>query len=161
MSRRGFFLDCQALPPPLNTTTYTQGVTLYRQQRVLECALNRVSQQEWGVAGSVKGNSAAAHSVSAVVETDNDGRVIFFSSQCDCRIGHHCLHGVALVVKGRFQSEYLPASPDPVSPQNDPPRAVFQPYQSHGLFDDAPLLPPALPARPDAAAATPLLVPTG
>ena len=160
MSRRGFFLDIQALPPPLSAATHTQGVALYRQQRVLECVLNRVSQQEWGAAGSVKGHSAAAHSVSAVVETDSDGRVTFFSSQCDCRVGRHCLHGVALVVKGHFQSEYLPASPDPVNPQTDAPRAVFQPYQSHGLFDDAPLLPPALPMRPGAAAAAPLLVPT-
>ena len=160
MSRRGFFLDCQALPPPLNTATFTQGVTLYRHQRVLECALNRVSQQEWGLAGSVKGNSAAAHSVSAVVETDSDGRITFFSSQCDCRIGRHCLHGVALVVKGRFQSEHSQALPDPVNPQTSAPRAAFQPYQSHGLFDNAPLLPPVLTTQPDAAAATPLLVPT-
>ena len=92
MSRRGFFLDIQALPPPLSAATHTQGVALYRQQRVLECVLNRVSQQEWGAAGSVKGHSAAAHSVSAVVETDSNGRATFFSSQRDGRVGRHCLH---------------------------------------------------------------------
>ena len=141
MSRRGFFLDIQALAPPLSAATYAQGVALYRQQRVLECTLNRVSQHEWGAVGTVKGNSNAAHGVSAVVETDNDGRVTFFSSQCNCRIGRHCLHGVALVVKGHFQSGHSPALPNAVALQTDAPNAVFQPHRSHSLFDDAPLPP--------------------
>ena len=55
MSRRGFFLDIQALSPPLNAATYTQGVALYRQQQGLECALNHISQREPTDYGQRKG----------------------------------------------------------------------------------------------------------
>ena len=153
MSRGGFFLDDQALPPPLSAATLAQGMALYRQQHVLDCALNHVSRREWGVAGTVKGSAAAAHEVSAVVEADDSGRVTFFSSQCDCRTARHCAHGIALVLKAHFQSGSARSAcadisaAEPSSFITSPPS--FQPYQSHGLFDEAPPSHPALRPRAD------------
>ena len=147
MSRTAFRLDPQTLPPPLTLASLAQGISLYRNQRVLDCALNRVSQREWGVHGSVRGTgSAASHDVSVVLETSAVGDITFFSSQCSCKVSRHCPHGIALVLKASYQA----SAAAPWSAATSPSRAGFQPYQSQDLFDDSPA-PPTAPAEQPAA----------
>ena len=156
MSRTAFRLDPHNLPPPLTPASLAQGVSLYRSQRVLDCTLSRVSQREWGVHGSVRGTGTGLvglHEVSVVLETSAAGDITFFSSQCSCKVTRHCPHGIALVLKASYQS---PAAA-PWSGAASPPRPGFQPYQSQGLFDDAPA-PPTAPAEESAAPTT--IIPT-
>ena len=135
MSQTPFRLNPQALPPPLTPAAFDLGTSLYRRQRVLDCTLNRVSQQEWGVHGSVRGNgSAGLHDVSVVLETTPTGDVTFFSSQCSCTVGRRCPHGIALVIKATYQVN----TAAPLAPSVAASRAAYQPYQSKGLFDDTP-----------------------
>ena len=153
MSRTAFRLDPQALPPPLTLASFEQGVSLYRSQRVLDCALSRVSQQEWGLHGSVRGagtGNAGLHDVSVVLETSAVGDITFFSSQCSCKVARQCPHGVALVLKASYQSTQA-ASTHPASPRSaatPAPRTGFQPYQSQGLFDEVLLAPAEQVAEP-------------
>ena len=108
MSTAQLVLNPQTLLAKVSSATYAQGVALYRGQQVLECILSRVSQSEWGVAGTVKGMRREVCEVSVVLEASPAGEITFFSSNCSCRVGTNCQHGVALAVKAGYKAGALP-----------------------------------------------------
>ena len=112
MSTAQLVLNPQTLLAKVSSATYAQGVALYRGQQVLECVLSRVSQSEWGVAGTVKGMRREVCEVSVVLEASPQGDITFFSSNCSCRVGINCQHGVALAVKAAYKAGSLPVTSD-------------------------------------------------
>ena len=107
MSTAQLALNPQTLLSRVSGATFEQGVASYRSQQVLECVLSRVNQSEWGIAGTVKGNRREVCEVSVVLEASPTGEITFFSSNCSCRVGINCQHGVALAVKAAYKSGSL------------------------------------------------------
>jgi hypothetical protein len=104
-------LNPQTLLARVPAATFEQGVAIYRSQQVLECELSRVNLSEWGIAGTVRGNKREVCEVSVVLEASPEGDITFFSSNCSCRIGINCQHGVALAVKAGYKAGTVPTTP--------------------------------------------------
>ena len=102
-------LNPQTLLGQVSNAIFEQGVGIYRSQQVLECELSRVNLQEWGIAGTVKGNRRDVWEVSVVLEASPEGDITFFSSHCSCRVGTNCQHGVALAVKASYKAGTFPS----------------------------------------------------
>ena len=113
MSTARLVLNPQTLLARVHAATYAQGVAIYRSQQVLECELSRVNVSEWGIVGSVRGNRREVCEVSVVLEASPEGDITFFSSNCSCRVGINCQHGVALAVKAGYSAGKLPVSAEP------------------------------------------------
>ncbi|MBC7609911.1 MAG: hypothetical protein H7228_10120, partial [Polaromonas sp.] len=113
MSTTRLVLNPQTLLARVPAATFEQGVALYRSQQVLECELSRVNLSEWGVAGTVRGNKREVCEVSVVLEASPEGDITFFSSNCSCRMGINCQHGVALAVKAGYKAGNRPGNAEP------------------------------------------------
>ena len=114
MSTARLVFNPQTLLASVPGTIFELGVALYRSQQVLECELSRVNLSEWGIAGTVKGNRREVHAVyevSVVLEASPGGDITFFSSNCSCRVGTNCQHGVALAVKAAYKAGTSPTTP--------------------------------------------------
>ena len=111
MSTARLVLNPQTLLARVSSATFEQGVAIYRSQQVLECELSRVNLSEWGIAGTVRGNKREVCEVSVVLEASPDGDITFFSSNCSCRVGINCQHGVALAVKAGYKAGTFPTTP--------------------------------------------------
>ena len=146
MNAAKLLFNPQTLLARVSGATFEQGVAIYRSQQVLECELSRVNSSEWGIAGTVKGTRREVCEVSVVLEASPGGDITFFSSNCSCRVGTNCPHGVALAVKAAYKAGALqatPASGDRVlpaaadTPLTPPPAFTYKKNrQSLDLFAD-------------------------
>lgn len=104
MSTHDFFLVPDSLSAQVTGEAYARGLELYRNQQVLEYALNALNSQEWSIDGAVQGSGRALYDVTVVVEVSAAGQITFFSGRCNCPVTSNCKHCVALTIKAAYKS---------------------------------------------------------
>ncbi|MGH6627471.1 MAG: hypothetical protein ACRECD_13215, partial [Burkholderiaceae bacterium] len=104
MNKTRFLLNPQSLSAQVSAATFERGLSVYRNQQVLDYELFGVSSQEWNIEGDVQGSRHEIYSVSVMVEADPQGRIAFFSGDCSCPVGDNCKHSVALTLKAAYKS---------------------------------------------------------
>ena len=114
MSDTRFFLDPQSLSAKVSPATFERGLSVYRNQQVLDCELFGASAREWRIEGDVLGSGRELYEVSVILEVSAQGSISFFSGDCSCPMGSNCKHSVALVLKAAYKSGGVRAAAAPV-----------------------------------------------
>ena len=130
-----FFLDPASLESQVSPVTYQRGLTLYRNQQVLEYQLQSASSREWTIEGEVQDSDNEGNEpywVSVLTESNSAGKITYFDGDCSCDVGNNCKHTVAIVLKAAYKSGELKGvlptedddasdddtfDPEPLSPQ--------------------------------------------
>ena len=100
------WLDLASLVQQCDTSTYTRGLELYRNQRVLNLSIEPL-KDVWLVMGDVQGSARHPYEVSIEVKRSPDGRVMEWDSDCTCPVGYQCKHGVALMIKAAYKGQQV------------------------------------------------------
>ncbi|MDI1245569.1 MAG: SWIM zinc finger family protein, partial [Rhodoferax sp.] len=95
------WLDLSSLVQRCDTATYTRGLELYRNQRVLNLSIEPL-HEVWLLLGDVQGSARLPYEVSIEVKRSPEGRVLEWDSDCSCPVGYQCKHGVALMIKAAY-----------------------------------------------------------
>ena len=98
----GPWFDPQSVAPLCDPATYTRGLLLYRNQKVLSLDIEPLAQY-WHLLGEVQGSQRLPYELSIELTLTPDGRVAGWDSECDCPVGYQCKHGVALLLKAAYQ----------------------------------------------------------
>ena len=104
MSTAKFFLDPASLESQVTTVTYQRGLTIYRNQQVMDYELQCASSREWTIEGEVQGGGTEPYWVSILTEVNADGKISYFDGDCTCPVGNNCKHTVALTLKAAYKS---------------------------------------------------------
>ena len=128
-----FFLDPASLESQVSPVTYQRGLTLYRNQQVLEYQLQSASSREWTIEGEVQDSDnegAEPYWVSVLTESNSAGKITYFDGDCSCEVGNNCKHTVAIVLKAAYKSGelkgVLPTEDDDASDDDTAPELVYQ-----------------------------------
>ncbi len=114
-SAPGLWLDLASLVQRCDTATYTRGLELYRNQRVLNIDIEEIDGY-WLIEGDVQGSARHPYELSIEVKRSADGRVLEWDSDCTCPVGYQCKHGVALMIKAAYKGfQLLGADAQPLS----------------------------------------------
>jgi superfamily II DNA or RNA helicase len=116
VSGNRFLLDPRSLSAKVSPATFERGLSVYRNQQVLDADLLGVNSGEWHIAGEVQGSGREIYNVLVVVETSPLGQITFFSGDCSCPMGSNCKHSVALTLKAAYKSGGVRATSDPAAP---------------------------------------------
>lgn len=100
------WLDLASLVQRCDTATYTRGLELYRNQRVLTLSIEPL-KDVWLLLGDVQGSARLPYEVSIEVKRSPDGRVLEWDSDCTCPVGYRCKHGVALMIKAAYKGQQI------------------------------------------------------
>jgi superfamily II DNA or RNA helicase len=118
-SPSGPWFDPQSLVPLCDPATYTRGLLLYRNQKVLSLDIEPLAQY-WHLLGEVQGSQRLPYELSIELTLTPGGRVAAWDSDCTCPVGHQCKHGVALLLKAAYQGLRL-VGDDVLKPVFTPP----------------------------------------
>jgi len=100
------WLDLASLVQRCDAATYTRGLELYRNQRVLTLSIEPLTDN-WLLLGKVQGSVRLPYEVSIEVKRSPDGRVLAWDSDCTCPVGYQCKHGVALMIKAAYKGQQI------------------------------------------------------
>ncbi|BCO29878.1 RNA polymerase-associated protein RapA [Rhodoferax lithotrophicus] len=100
------WLDLASLVQQCDTATYTRGLELYRNQRVLDLSIEPM-KDVWLLMGDVQGTARHPYEVSIEVKRGPNGRVLEWDSDCTCPVGYQCKHGVALMIKAAYKGQQI------------------------------------------------------
>ncbi|MCK9214844.1 MAG: DEAD/DEAH box helicase [Rhodoferax sp.] len=100
------WLDLASLVQRCDTATYTRGLELYRNQRVLGLSIEPL-KDVWLLLGDVQGSARQPYEVSIEVKRSPEGRVLEWDSDCTCPVGYQCKHGVALMIKAAYKGQQI------------------------------------------------------
>ena len=99
---RGLWFDPQSLRALTDEGTWSRGLMLYRNQKVLAMEINPF-EGEWLIEGTVQGSLRQPYDLSIDVTLSPQGKVTQWDSFCDCPVEFQCKHGIALMVKAAYQ----------------------------------------------------------
>ena len=102
----GLWFDLPSLMQRCESNTYTQGLMLYRNQKVLSLDIEPL-KKHWLLLGEVQGSQQAPYEISIELQLTPDGHVANWDSDCTCPVGHNCKHGAALMLKAAYQGLQL------------------------------------------------------
>ena len=102
----GLWFDLPSLMQRCESNTYTQGLMLYRNQKVLSLDIEPL-KKHWLLLGEVQGSQQAPYEISIELQLTPDGLVANWDSDCTCPVGHNCKHGAALMLKAAYQGLQL------------------------------------------------------
>jgi superfamily II DNA or RNA helicase len=102
----GLWFDLPSLMQRCESATYTRGLMLYRNQKVLSLDIEPL-KKHWLLLGEVQGSQRAPYEVSIELQLAPNGHVSNWDSDCTCPVGHNCKHGAALMLKAAYQGLYL------------------------------------------------------
>ncbi len=108
---KGLWFPPQSLQPLVEAGTWTRGLLLYRNQKVLSLDIDPM-EDHWLLQGEVQGSQREPYEVSIELALMPDGQVDYWDSECECPVGHQCKHGVALMLKAAYQGLHLLGSND-------------------------------------------------
>ncbi|MBE0474431.1 DEAD/DEAH box helicase [Rhodoferax sp.] len=100
------WLDLASLVQRCDAATYTRGLELYRNQRVLTLSIEPLDNG-WLLQGDVQGSVRKPYNVSIELDRGANGRVIDWYSDCTCPVGYQCKHGVALMIKAAYKGQQI------------------------------------------------------
>jgi len=100
------WLDLASLVQRCDTATYTRGLELYRNQRVLTLTIEPL-EDVWLLLGDVQGSARRPYEVSIEVKRGAAGHVLEWDSDCTCPVGYQCKHGVALMIKAAYKGQQI------------------------------------------------------
>jgi superfamily II DNA or RNA helicase len=100
------WLDLASLVQCCDAATYTRGLELYRNQRVLSLSIEPL-EDEWLLLGEVQGSARQPYELSIEVKRSPEGRVLEWDSDCTCPVGYQCKHGVALMIKAAYKGQQI------------------------------------------------------
>uniref|UniRef100_UPI0025EB254D DEAD/DEAH box helicase n=1 Tax=Rhodoferax sp. TaxID=50421 RepID=UPI0025EB254D len=100
------WLDLASLAQRCDGATYTRGMDLYRQQRVLSLSIEPLAE-EWLLLGEVQGSARLPYKVSIEIKLGAYGQVMAWDSDCTCPVGAQCKHGVALLIKAAYKGQQI------------------------------------------------------
>jgi len=115
----GLWFDLPSLMQRCDSATYTRGLMLYRNQKVLSLDIEPL-KKFWLLLGEVQGSQRAPYEVSIELQLTPTGSVVNWDSDCTCPMGQNCKHGVALMLKAAFQGLRLLAADTRVSTLTPP-----------------------------------------
>ena len=99
---RGLWFDPQSLRALTDEGTWSRGLMLYRNQKVLAMDITPL-EGEWVIDGTVQGSQRQPYDLSIDVTLSPQGKVTNWDSFCDCPVEFQCKHGIALMVKAAYQ----------------------------------------------------------
>ena len=102
----GLWFDLPSLMQRCESATYTRGLMLYRNQKILSLDIEPL-KKHWLLLGEVQGSQRAPYEVSIELQLTPDGHVANWDSDCTCPVGHNCKHGAALMLKAAYQGLQL------------------------------------------------------
>ena len=100
------WLDLASLVQRCDAATYTRGLELYRNQRVLSLSIEPL-EDEWLLLGEVQGSARQPYELTIEVKRSPEGRVLEWDSDCTCPVGYQCKHGVALMIKAAYKGQQI------------------------------------------------------
>ena len=121
---QGHWFDGRSLAKLTDPGTWDRGLALYVSQHVLELDIAQ-NGAGWRLLGLVQGSKREAYEVSIELALTADGQVAHWDSLCECPVGAHCKHGVALTLKAAQQGLRLMGGM-PVAPAPAPPRSAAE-----------------------------------
>ncbi|MEO7159932.1 MAG: helicase SNF2, partial [Polaromonas sp.] len=95
-SKSGVWFNPQSLKSLSSNWCYLAGVALYYSDSVLDMDISPMADG-WLVEGTVLGDKKNTYEVSIEMTLSLSGEVAEWDSECTCRAGHQCEHGVALM----------------------------------------------------------------
>ena len=99
---RGLWFDPQSLRALTDEGTWSRGLMMYRNQKVLAMDITPL-EGEWVIDGVVQGSLRQPYELSVDVTISPQGKVTTWDSFCDCPVEFQCKHGIALMVKAAYQ----------------------------------------------------------
>ena len=99
---RSLWFDPQSLRALTDEGTWSRGLMLYRNQKVLEMDIGPI-EGEWLIEGTVQGSLRQPYELTIDVTLSPQGKVTNWDSYCDCPVEFQCKHGIALMVKAAYQ----------------------------------------------------------
>ncbi|MDD5478891.1 DEAD/DEAH box helicase [Rhodoferax sp.] len=105
-AQSSLWLDLATLVQKCDTATYTRGLELYRNQRVLSLNIEPM-KDVWLLMGDVQGSARHPYQVSIEIKRGASGKVLEWDSDCTCPVGYQCKHGVALMIKAAYKGQQM------------------------------------------------------
>ena len=102
----GLWLDLASLAQQCENAVYARGLDLYRNQRVLDLAIEPL-KDVWLLTGRVQGTTHDPYDVSVEVKRSPEGRVLDWDSDCTCPVGDQCKHAIALLIKAAYKGQQV------------------------------------------------------
>jgi superfamily II DNA or RNA helicase len=100
--KTGLWFDPRSLEPLCVNKVYLAGMGLYYSDHVRGMAISPL-RDGWLLLGTVADDRRTTHDVSVDMELTPEGEVAEWDSDCSCRAGHQCKHGVALMFKAAHE----------------------------------------------------------
>jgi len=105
-SAPSLWLDLATLVQRCSSSSYARALEIYRSQHVLDLGIEPL-QDVWLLTGAVQGSARHPYKVSVEVKRSPDGRVLDWDSDCTCRMGYQCKHGIALMIKAAYKGQQI------------------------------------------------------
>ena len=114
----GLWFNPRNLGNYVTDSVLERGLTLYRDQKVLDLQIRAIDNGRWQLTGSVQGSERSPYSQNIRLHINVHGMLTHWDADCTCPVGMDCKHAVALSLKAAYRTQAT-ANAAPPKPPTD------------------------------------------